>query len=133
MTQHTSKRDHYDPFSDDVERCAVPVQGTLTIGTPKGISGPCPPEKIEPWDKVAVALARALDTFGDALSRCLVIKAHTSTIEAHISTYKAIVEAEKARASDYPDTTPDTTMSRHYWDYCLAKSVQECCKKPCDP
>jgi hypothetical protein len=57
MTQHTSKRDHYDPFSDDVERCAVPVQGTLTIGTPKGISGPCPPEKIEPWDKVAVALA----------------------------------------------------------------------------
>jgi hypothetical protein len=124
MNQHTSKRDYYDPFSkEELERCAVPVQGTLTFGTPKGVSAPYPSEKVEPWDKVAVALAHALDKFGDAFSRWLVI-------QAEISTYEAIVRAEKLRASEGSAETP---VSDYYWEYCVAQSVKDFCKKPRDP
>jgi hypothetical protein len=132
MEQYAYKQS-YNPFSQEqVEQVRnpgvggtvqVPVTGTLTFGTPKGVSVSYPSEKVEPWDQVAAALAHLLCTVEDKLAGCLVLQYQVATLQA-------LVQAENAIAGD---DMPDRTMSGHYVKYCLKKSVGDFCKKPCDP
>jgi hypothetical protein len=134
MEQYAYKQP-YNPFSpQEVEQvrnpCVggtvhVPVTGTLTFGTPKGVSVSYPSEKVEPWDQVAAALAHLLCTVGDKLAGCIVLQCQTAT-------YQAMVQAENAAITP-ASGEPDRTMSGDYLEHCLKKSVRDFCKKSYDP
>jgi hypothetical protein len=129
MNQQASKSSYYDPFASQ-QRTEVPVHGTLTLGRLHAGGAIVSSETGEAWNQLAVAIARTLDTVADAFSRKLLLEAQTSVITTHIQTYDALVKAEQAKAAG--GGCLDSSVSDHYWEHCLARSVKETCRKPCE-